>query len=485
MALMTPFVYILLGVLAAIVVLIAVIAVRTATFKPKGGVTVSDEVVEVEEEKLVSNLSSLIKCRTISKYSHEEEDDGEFEKLIALLPSLYPHVYEKCTLTRMEDRALLYHLRGKTDGAPAVLMAHYDVVPVDEASWEKPPFEGIYEDGVLWGRGTLDTKVTFASALYALDKMIGEGFTPEYDIYLAFSGCEEVNGKGAVHIVDYFEEQGITPAIVLDEGGAVVEGAFPGVVAPCAMVGIAEKGHFDLEYKVKSSGGHASAPKPHSPLPTLAEACIKLEKNPFKTHITPPVGKMFDTLGRHANPIFRVIFANLWCFRWVLDLISNKSGGGMNALMRTTVAFTQAEGSSAANVIPPEATIVSNIRLNPVDTIDSAVEYIRKTVDDGSVELTVLRGTNPSRISTTDCEGYEKLSMAIVSTWRGSIVSPYLMMQGSDSRHWGRISDKVFRFSAMDLTEEERASIHGHNERIRIDCLMRSAEFYIRLIKTL
>ena len=157
----------------------------------------------------------------------------------------------------------------------------------------------------------------------------------------------------------------------------------------------------------------------------------------------------------------------------------------MNALMRTTVAFTQAEGSSAANVIPPEATIVSNIRLNPVDTIDSAVEYIRKTVDDGSVELTVLRGTNPSRISTTDCEGYEKLSMAIVSTWRGSIVSPYLMMQGSDSRHWGRISDKVFRFSAMDLTEEERASIHGHNERIRIDCLKRSAEFYLRLIKML
>ena len=480
------YLYISLGVIAAAVFsLLAVVLIRAALFTPKAGPAVDDGEVTLDKDAVITRLAELVKCKTVSYRDPSLEDDAEFRKLLDLLPTLYPKVFATCEYRELADRGLLFKWTGKTEGAPAVLMAHYDVVPVDEASWEKPPFEGIYEDGVLWGRGTLDTKVTFASALYALDKMIGEGFTPECDIYLAFSGCEEVNGKGAVHIVDYFEEQGITPAIVLDEGGAVVEGAFPGVVAPCAMVGIAEKGHFDLEYKVKSSGGHASAPKPHSPLPTLAEACIKLEKNPFKTHITPPVGKMFDTLGRHANPIFRVIFANLWCFRWVLDLISNKSGGGMNALMRTTVAFTQAEGSSAANVIPPEATIVSNIRLNPVDTIDSAVEYIRKTVDDGSVELTVLRGTNPSRISTTDCEGYEKLSMAIVSTWRGSIVSPYLMMQGSDSRHWGRISDKVFRFSAMDLTEEERASIHGHNERIRIDCLKRSAEFYIRLIKTL
>jgi carboxypeptidase PM20D1 len=164
-------------------------------------------------------------------------------------------------------------------------------------------------------------------------------------------------------------------------------------------------------------------------------------------------------------------------------MICKKSGGELNALMRTTVAFTQMEGSSASNVIPPEAKMVSNIRLNPFDTIDSGLEYLKKTVDNDAVEISVIHGMNPSRISRTDCDGYEKIALAIRSTWKGTIVSPYLMVQCSDSRHWGRISDRVYRFSAMDLTSEERATIHGNNERIRIDALVRASEFYVRLMK--
>ena len=271
--------------------------------------------------------------------------------------------------------------------------------------------------------------------------------------------------------------------MVVDEGGGVVENVFPGVKEPCAMIGIAEKGLMNVRYTVHSGGGHASAPLPKSPVTDLAKACRKVVDNPFKMHLTKPVAEMFDTLGRHSSFLYKLIFSNLWCFKPVLNLICKSSGGEMNALVRTTTAFTQMEGSTARNVIPAKASMVSNMRLNPADSVASALAYLKQTVADDSVELEVLESFEPSRISETDCDGYRKVASAVANTWRGCITTPYLMVQCSDSRHYGRISDKVYRFSAMDLTKEERSTIHGNNERIRVEALHRAVEFYIRLLR--
>ena len=462
---------------------LAVILIRAALFVPKKAAAADSTPVEFDREKAVEALGELIKCRSISYNDPALEDNAEFDKLIGLLPKLYPHVFGVCEFHQMAHRALLFRWPGKTPGEPAVMMAHYDVVPVMEENWEKPPFDAVIEDGVLWGRGTLDTKGTFNGVLCAADALIGQGFQPEHDIYFAFSGGEEVNGKGARVIVDWFEAKGIVPALVVDEGGAVVENVFPGVKQPCAVVGIGEKGMINAQFKAVSKGGHASSPSAVTPIGQLTKAAQNILRHPFKMHITPPAGKMFDTLGRRSTFLYRLIFANLWCFGWVLDLLGRSSGGEMNALLRTTVAFTQMRGSNARNVIPPEAEMVANMRLNPADSVEGALSYLRKVVKDEGVEITALESNEPSRVSTTDCPGWDKVCAAISGTWPAAVVSPYLMIQCSDSRHWGRISDKVYRFSAMDLSAEERRTIHGHNERIRLECIHRAVEFYIRLMK--
>ncbi len=473
-------IYIVIGFIAGF---ISVLLFRTITFKPKENSKIIDEEITFDTEKAVENLRTLVRFKTVSYKDSKLEDNAEFDALLNELPKLYPNVYKSCTQTLLPDRAVLILWQGKSHDAPSVMMAHYDVVPVNEDLWDKPAFEAILENGVIWGRGTLDTKVTLNGILSAADKLIADGFVPENDIYFAFSGGEEINGRGAVNIVDYFEKNNINLALVVDEGGAVVENVFPGVSKPCGLIGIAEKGLMDVKYVSKSAGGHASAPKPNSPIVNLANAILRVEKKPFKMHLTKPVLEMFDTLGRHSSFVYRMIFANLWCFSPVLNMLCKKQGGELNALMRTTTAFTQAKGSAASNVIPPEAHIVSNMRLNPMDTMDSALEYLRKTVNSDMVEIEKIHGMNPSRISLTDCEAYEKVASSVVSTWKGCITAPYLMMQCSDSRHYGRISDKVYRFSAMDLTSEERATIHGNNERIRVETLLKAVEFYIRLMK--
>ncbi len=475
----------MLGWIAAalIAALLAVILVRTALFRPGKEETPEREEIDFDRDAAVSALAALVRCRTVSNEDRALEDDAEFEKLISLLPSLYPRVIETCPLLRLPDRGLLFTWKGREEGKSAVLMAHYDVVPAEEENWDVPAFEALIRDGAMWGRGTLDTKSTFNGILSAAENLIAQGFTPRNDIYFAFSGGEEVNGLGAVHIVEYFTERGIEPELVLDEGGAVVEKVFPGVSDPCGLVGIAEKGMMNLSFSVASGGGHASAPAPHTPIGKLSAACVQVENHPFRAHFTKPALEMFDTLGRHSSFVYRMIFANLWAFGRVLDLICRRSGGELNALLRTTVAFTQMQGSKAPNVIPPAASMVANLRLNPQDSVRGALGTIRSIVRDRDVELNVLRSFEPSPISRTDCEGWRRVSRAVSATWQGCLVAPYLMVQCSDSRHYRRLSDRVYRFSAMDLTKEERASIHGNNEHIRLETACRAVEFFIRLMK--
>jgi len=245
-------------ILAVLVIFFGIIFIRTAMFKPKPAVKTFDNEEIFDKQQTVENLRTLVRFKTISYRDSEKEDDSEFQKLIDSLPTLYPHVFKTCEFTRLPDRALLFRWAGKSQGDASVLMAHYDVVPVNEEMWDKPAFDAILEDGVIWGRGTLDTKVTFNGILFAANHLISNGFKPEHDIYLAFSGGEEINGNGAKNIVDYFEKNNINLALVIDEGGAVVKDVFPGVKTPCGLIGIAEKGMIDIKYETKSAGGHAS-----------------------------------------------------------------------------------------------------------------------------------------------------------------------------------------------------------------------------------
>ena len=475
--------YIFLTILAALLIFAAVVIIRTLRFVPP--------VVEREEplpvvynaKKSISDLSKMIACKTVSHTDPSLDDNAEFEKFKALLPRLFPLVYQRCDLENVNDRAMLFRWRGKSGENPTVLMAHFDVVSVVDELWDKPAFDGIVEDGVIWGRGVIDTKGSLNAILQAAEQLISEGYVPKSDIYFAFGGNEEVNGNGAPAIVELFKKRGITPGMVLDEGGAVVNGVFPGVSSPCAVVGIAEKGMLNVEYVVNGGGGHSSAPLPNTPIDRLSAACVKLNKSPFKFTLTDPTLQMFDTLGRHSTFFYRMIFANLWCFAPVLNLITRLSGGQINAIARTTLAFTQMEGSKGINVIPPYARMASNSRLIPGETMESAIERIRKTVNDDKIEINIINGMNPSVISRTDCEGFERVKAAVGDTWQEAIVSPFLMTACSDSRHWGEISDKVYRFSPFTLSKEEQATIHGNNERVNLEAVKKAVEFYIRLIK--
>ena len=462
---------------------LAVILIRAARFRPTAFDSTEVEGVLCDSELATRALSDMIACRTVSYNDKSLENEEEFVRYKEVLKAHFPTVFSSCELIEPSSRSILIRWRGRKNDSPTVLMAHYDVVSASESEWSRPAFSGLVENGFIWGRGALDTKCSMCGILCAGETLIKDGFVPENDIYLSFAGDEEIAGGGTPAIVSYLRENGISPSMVLDEGGAVVNNVFPGVSRPSALIGISEKGMLNLEYTVRSVGGHASAPKPNSPLSRLARALNKVEAKPFKFRITEPSKKLFNELARHSSFAYRIIFANLWCFAPILDLLTRRQGGELSALVRTTTAFTMAEGAGGANVIPAVARLVSNHRILPGESVDSAVKEIRNRIKDDTVELNILYGMDPSPISPTEGDAWEVIVRTARDSFGDIIVSPYLMLACSDSRHFSEICDRVYRFSPMLLTSEERASIHGNDERIAVSSLEKIVEFYTRLIK--
>ncbi len=467
----------------AVVILIAVVVIRTIRFKPTKVTQLQATEENVNEDRIISNMQKMIRCKTISYLDRSLEDDAEFEKFYHILDTEYPLLNKTLTKQKLGVRGLLYHWKGENEGNATIFMSHFDVVPVLESAWKKPAFEAIIENGEMWGRGTLDTKGTLCSILESVEELIGRGFVPKHDIYLSFGGDEETRGESTPYIVEYFEKNNIEIGMVLDEGGAVVSGVFPTVKKSIAVVGTSEKGIMDLHFDMKSEGGHASTPPKHTIVGELAKAIRKMENYNFKMKLSGAGLEMLETLAKEAIFPIRMVFANLWLFSPILSFATRLMGGDLNAIVRTTFAATMMKGSDASNVIPPSASMIANLRLITGDTVESVVETAKKVVNNDKISIYASDYFNPSRNSDTSCEGYKLLQETIMETWQNTIPSPYLMLGCSDSRHYARISDKVFRFSPMEMSKEERGYIHGHNERISIENLKKTVVFFIRMMK--
>ena len=91
---------ILLGLL---VVFLAVLVIRALMFQPIPQPKADAEPITFDKDAAVSALQQLVRCKTVSNVDHSLEDDAEFEKLIALLPKLYPDIYQACTFTRLPN----------------------------------------------------------------------------------------------------------------------------------------------------------------------------------------------------------------------------------------------------------------------------------------------------------------------------------------------------------------------------------------------
>jgi carboxypeptidase PM20D1 len=458
---------------------------RVSRFRPAQPEVPPADLSAVDGDGAAARLAELIRIPTVSSRDPQQVDEAAFALFRDRLAELYPCTHAALEREVLGSGALLYRWRSGTDARPLVLMAHYDVVPVTGQDWAVDPFSGRVADGHVHGRGAIDDKGSLVAVLEAVEGLLADGFTPRRDVFLSFGNDEEVAGVGAQLAVRALTERGISPWAVLDEGGAVVQGVFPGVTGPVAVIGIAEKGLLDVELSTSDPGGHASAPLPGGATARLARAIVRIDERPFPARANEAVLALVDAAGRSAGQPLRALFAHAGLLRPVVAAALTRASREANALVRTTVAITQLQGSSGANVLATSATAHANIRIGLGETVESTLSRLRRVVADPSVQLRVVSGNDPSPLSRTDNEAFAQLGAAVRAVYPDAVVAPYLMVQASDARHFAAVSDSVYRFMPFDLSRAELGTLHAADERLSIAALRRGVAFHRHLISSL
>jgi len=440
------------------------------------------------KEKSIAHFTQALRIKTISPENTKDFDSLAFYQFNEFLGSTYPLTDSLLDKKRFSHFSHLYKWEGtQPELKPIILMAHLDVVPVIEENrtdWKHSPFGGKIVNDTIWGRGTIDDKIGVIGLLEATEALLGKGFQPKRTLYLSFGHDEEIGGlKGAKAIVKHLKDQGVEAEYVLDEGGTISQNIIPGITKDVALIGIAEKGYVSLELSVKKEGGHSSMPEKESAIDILSAAVVKVKNNPFPAKLAGPTAGFIEYLGPEMEGINRFIFANRWLFESVITGVYEKTASG-NALVRTTTAPTIFNAGVKDNIIPQNAKATINFRILPGESSTIVMERVEKLIDDPRIKIEKGRmQSEPSRVSQTDAFGFLQLQHTIAEVYPEALTAPFLVIAGTDAKHFEPLATNIYRFSPMIINPANIKSFHGLNERIAVKDFKKAVQFYHRLIE--
>ncbi|WP_293746828.1 M20 family peptidase [uncultured Paraglaciecola sp.] len=478
---------ILLSAAFLIVVLVAILFYRATSVFENNQYQVTESLtpITLNESAAIERFSQALQIPTISYDDSSKLDHSAFQAFHQHLQQSFPLVFEKTELTKFNDYSMVFHLKGQNPQLkPALFMGHMDVVPVDEQTkdqWLQPPFGGKVVDGIIWGRGAIDDKVSVLALMESLEWYLKQNNQPQRDIYFAFGHDEETGGEGAIAIAEYFAEKKTQFEFILDEGGVITDGIIPGTTQPIGLVGVAEKGFVNFRLTVKGEGGHSSQPPAHTAAGILASAIVNVENNPFDAR-TEFFDLMFDNIGYSMPLSQRLPLANLWLFEPVVLSTLLKSPSSA-ASARTTTAVTMLQGSTKSNVLPTIATAVVNFRILPGDTVASIQAHLERVIDDPRVTLATELANEASAVSPTDNIGFKLIESSIRRLDDNVLVTPYLVLGATDSRHFQSLSKNIYRFMMVSLNPETLEQFHGLNEQISVQDYLNAIQFYYAMLE--
>jgi acetylornithine deacetylase/succinyl-diaminopimelate desuccinylase-like protein len=403
---------------------------------------------------------------------------------IAYIDSLLTDAGFKTTvLSKSPERPnLISRLKGSGQAPPLMLYGHVDVVPATGQRWKHPPFEGIIEDGYLWGRGALDMKSGVAMMLSAVLRAKREDVVPKGDIILLILSDEESGSKfGAGYMVDQH------PDLFDDVRYAI--GEFGGYTAHIGgkkfyPIQISEKQICWLKAVVKGPAGHGSRPLHGGAMAKTGELLRRLDRRRLPVHVTPVTRQMMTVIARHLpfpkGLVFRLLL-NPLCTDFILDRLGDLSQY-IDPLLHNTVNATIIRGGEKGNVIPDRVTVQLDGRLLPGFTPEQMMDELHQIIG-REVELEVIRYEPYPKESDTGL--FSILADILQDADQGAVPMPLLVPAITDGRLFAGLGIQSYGFTPMKLPPGFNffKTIHGANERIPVEAIDFGANALFQLLQ--
>lgn len=377
--------------------------------------------------------------------------------------------------------SILATLKGDGSKRPILLLNHIDVVPVEKEAWEIPPFEGVIQDGYLYGRGTLDCKSLGIIELMAVLILKREKVSLKRDVIFLATADEETGGRWgvqwAMENIPHLQEA----EFALNEGGHIIlsDDGRPDRYT----LSNGQKVIFQLGLKAKGTPGHGSMPLGDNPNVKLVQALNSLTRWETPFQVIPTVKEYFKRIAHKQPPYERDFFEDiekgLNDATFTTWLISNPI---YNAMLRNTISLTVLRGGTKANVIPSESSAILDCRLIPGTDKEKFLKEVRGRLGE-EIEIEVLSESESLPASPLDTELYRAIETWASENDPGCPIVPFLLPGATDSRFLREKGIITYDFCPFRLTEKELMRVHAHNERIDLENLKYGTKALTEILK--
>jgi len=366
---------------------------------------------------------------------------------------------------------LVARLPGSGSGRPVLLLSHLDVVPAEAQLWSRPPFAGELEDGYVWGRGAIDSKLTGALHVQLALMCRRAGLPLQRDLVVVAAADEEFGGHRGVEWLVAEHPEWFEAEYALNEAGGF---AVPVAGRPLYTCQVAEKGSAPVDLICRGRPGHSSVPHGDNALFPLGAALVRLADASPPHRVTPTVQAFFRgaAAAQTSDTVAHDLLAALEPagHRQALARLPVEPAVRhmLDAMLRNTWAPTVVQGGIKRNVIPASARVQLSGRPLPGVDQDTFMRELRDAL--GTEAELVAEPFRPGLEFDHGSALFEHATAALQQFEPGAPLVPYMQTGGTDARFLGAHDMTVYGFVPMryepglDFFE----LCHGHDERVSV-----------------